>query len=664
MDAHQTDILLPHTELPVTTPPWLHFALLCCLFLLTSVWLESYLLPLNGVIALLSGQLLALCGYAPLVAGDLITVAGFSVRIVLECTAIHPMLIYAAFVLAHPASLRRTAAGLAAGSVMLFAVNIARIALVTLVGARWPLFFELLHVYLGQVVMLLLVLATALAWQRCGSEGVNPLPFFLRALFWASILFLPWVVLNKFYYMNAVDALVYRVITAFSSQSDFAITRPAALYNHTFAIPLYLALLLAVSGSPAVRRLKYAFWGTLILIGWHLIFRIFQISMELFDLLELLVPLYVAIYLSGQFLIPLLLWFAWFGPPCRTASAASALSAGRAVKPALLLLLFLLLSPVSSWAEAQLIMKPTGSNSYQLDLKGLERISRVTVTLDYVLQGAASAPRLIPIGHGTFGSLKIESSRSDGDTNSMTIVYVAAAPLSRDGALGTLTLTRVGGNGVMISDMRATAEAADFKGRSIAVRTEVEEIHTDADGAKEGASHPAVAAKEIPAASPLAANPAHAQANITRRPLKGVLDHFLESAGDRSYEALSLLVVRSGEGEYRQEPPLLLSDGSAPIRVLFRQEASADKETPIFVIKGAEFNEYSWLPSGELAVDVVPDKGALRASITIINKEEQVEYPLAIAPPLELFDAGRAGEGEAEYVAVANRLVRGNVNVP
>jgi exosortase/archaeosortase family protein len=616
--------------------------------------LESYLLPLNTAVAMLSGQLLALCGYAPLMAGDLITVAGFSVRIVLECTAIHPMLIYAAFVLAHPASLRRTAAGLVAGSSLLFSVNIARIALVTLVGARWPLFFELLHVYLGQVVMLLLVLAAALLWQRCGSEGRNPLPFVLRALLWASILFVPWVMLNKFYYMRAVDALVYRIIAAFSSQSDFAITRPVALYNHTFALPLYLALLLAVSGSPVTRRLKYALEGTLVIVGWHLIFRIFQVVMELFNLNELQ-PLYLTIYLGGQFLVPLLLWFCWFGPSHRITSGNPAAAGSRSARMASLLLFGMLLCPVSSWAAAQLIMKPTGSNSYQLDLKGVERITRVTVTLDYVLQGAVSAPSLVPIGHGTFGSLKIESSRSDGDTNSMTIIYVAAAPLSRDGALGTLTLTRVGGSGVMISDMRAAAEAVDFKGRSIAVRTEVEEVHVDADKAKEGAL--AAAAKETTVALPLAANSASVpSAKTTRRSLKGVLDRFLESVGDRSYEALSLLVAHSGEGEYRQEPPLLISDGIAPLIVLFRQAATAYKETPSFVIKGAKFIEYSWLPSGELVVDLVPDKGALRASITIINKEEQVEYPLSIAPPLELFDASRAGVGEAEYVRAANEV--------
>jgi exosortase/archaeosortase family protein len=574
------------------------------------------------------------------VAGDLITVAGFRVRIVLECTAIHPLLIYAAFVLAHPASLRRTASGLVAGSALLFSVNILRIALVTLVGAHWPLFFELLHVYLGQVIMLLLVLATALAWQRYCNAGHNPLSFVLQALLWASILFVPWVVLNKFYYMNALDALVYRAIAVLSSQSDFTIERPVALFNHTFAIPFYLALVLAVSGSPVVRRLKYALAGTLVIVGWHLVFRFFQVAMELFKLNELQ-PLYLTIYLGGQFLVPLLLWVSWFGPPHRITSGNPVAGSGSA-RLASLLLLGMLLCPVSSWAEALLVIKQTASNSYRLELKGLQRITQVIITMDYVLQGATRAPNLIPIGLGPYGSLKIESSSSNGDAHIMKIVFVAPSPLSRDGALANLILARGDVGSARVADLRVSAQMLDFKGQSIDTRVEVEDSHA----IEEQVNTVSLSKKD--------------ETIIRRRSLKGLLEQFLViDEGKRTTEVLAGLAAFSGAGEYRQEPMLLIVDGAATVRVVFLKSVTY-KETPGFVIKGAEFIEYSWLPSGELAVDVVPDKGALRASITIINKDEQVEYPLAIAPPVELFDASKAGAGEAEFVAVANRVVRGN----
>ena len=44
-----------------------------------------------------------------------------------------------------------------------------------------------------------------------------------------------------------------------------------------------------------------------------------------------------------------------------------------------------------------------------------------------------------------------------------------------------------------------------------------------------------------------------------------------------------------------------------------------------------------------------------------LTKDPANSVPLAVAPPQELFDAVKAGVGDAEYVAVANRLVRGNV---
>jgi hypothetical protein len=35
-----------------------------------------------------------------------------------------------------------------------------------------------------------------------------------------------------------------------------------------------------------------------------------------------------------------------------------------------------------------------------------------------------------------------------------------------------------------------------------------------------------------------------------------------------------------------------------------------------------------------------------------------IEYPLAVAPPLELFETAGAGESELEYVVTANRLAK------
>jgi exosortase H (IPTLxxWG-CTERM-specific) len=618
------------------SPPCLRFALLCCLFLMASVWLEPDLLPLNRFVAQLCGHLLALCGQTPRLQGELLTLSGFTVRIVLECTAIHPILIYIAFVLSRPGTLKRTLVGLAVGSGVLFTLNIARIALVTVVGARWPLFFEISHVYLGQVVMLLLVLAAALAWLRFSSGGPDPLPFLLLATLWCSLLFLPWVVLNKFYYMKTIDSLVSVIIMVLSPSSGFEITRLQPLYTYTFSLSLYLALVLAKRDASFTRRMACGLMGALAIMGWHLLFRLTHVTINLFDLAELM-PLHIAVYLAGQFLIPLLLWFTWFGPSRCLASSATPVT--HACKPAVLLLVAVLIYPTAAWAEPLLIVKSTGTNAYQLDLKGLERISRVTIAVEYVLQGATPAPRLIPSGLGAFGSLKIESSGSNGDAHSMKIVYEAAAPLSRDGALGNLRLTD-GYTGVArVADLRVSAQMQDIKEQAIDARVEIDVSQDEAEPLKTAAT------VAVP---------------IKRRSLKGVLEQFLAVEGVRTSEVLAGLVERSGGGEYRQEPPLLIADGVATVRLVLLTSA-AYKETPRFAIKGAEFNGFSWLESGELAVDVLPEKGALKANVTIITADEQVDYPLTVAPPLEIFDVSKADPAIADFVRFADGLVRSGV---
>ena len=57
-------------------------------------------------------------------------------------------------------------------------------------------------------------------------------------------------------------------------------------------------------------------------------------------------------------------------------------------------------------------------------------------------------------------------------------------------------------------------------------------------------------------------------------------------------------------------------------------------------------------------MEIVPEQGSLKVSVSVLTGKEMIEYPLAVAPPLELFEAGRAEEGEAEYVKVANEVVR------
>lgn len=287
------------------SPVRLRFALLSVLFLLAAIRLEPYLGPLHRFTARLSGALLSWFGLAPRIAGDIVTLSGFSVRIVTECTPLYPILLYASFLFARPASWRRRLPALVVGVGVLTLANALRIALVTAIGLRVPWLFDLAHVYLGQVAMLMLTLGASLWWLR-RSDGPSVASFAIRATAWATVLFLPWLSVNV-RYVELLDVLVAALFSLAMPQYLLITPRPFAIYNHTFAVPLFLSLILSVRGTGAARRCLGGAAGVLALAGWHAMFRVSHVVWTAQKVPEI-EPLHQAIYLLGQFLIPFLIW--------------------------------------------------------------------------------------------------------------------------------------------------------------------------------------------------------------------------------------------------------------------------------------------------------------------------------------------------------------------
>ncbi|MBI4517471.1 MAG: hypothetical protein HY699_16835 [Deltaproteobacteria bacterium] len=83
-----------------------------------------------------------------------------------ECTGVFFLVIWAAFVLAYPASARQRLLGVAAGVAIIEAVNVARLATLAAIGARWPALFTYFHEYLWQGAFVLLIALLAVAWRE------------------------------------------------------------------------------------------------------------------------------------------------------------------------------------------------------------------------------------------------------------------------------------------------------------------------------------------------------------------------------------------------------------------------------------------------------------------------------------------------------------------
>jgi len=297
------------------TQIWLRFALICTLLLLTAIGLEPFMGPLNRATAVLSGNALTLLGFEPVVRGDLITLNGFTVKIISECTSLHATLLLDAFILATPATPWERLAGMIAGGALLSSFNLLRIAALTIVAVKRTELFEVVHVYLGQVVTLLLVVGWCLVWSRSArGQRLAGAGFVVRCLIWACLLLPFWLALNVSY-IKALDAMVARLFAL----DGYRLVIPCqhAVYYQTGNLLLLASLFLAECRVPGRRRIALGLAGVTILAAGHLLFRVCNVMITAFGWLPGL-PLSSVLLLSGQYVFPILLWLAM---RCKTEAA-------------------------------------------------------------------------------------------------------------------------------------------------------------------------------------------------------------------------------------------------------------------------------------------------------------------------------------------------------
>jgi len=640
----------PPAASPAEVPePLVRFALLCILFLLAALWLEPYLAPLCRATAAQVGALLALAGLAPRVHGDLVTLSGFNVRIVAECTPLYPFLLYGALVLAQPSSRVRTLAGLLLGALVITAANALRISLVTAAGTAVSLpLFDICHVYLGQVAMLLLVLGVALVWLRWSAGGPAPFPFLLRAGLWATALFVPWVAVHRSY-VALLDDLVAQLFALLYPGYQLLTPRPFLIYNHTFALPLFLALVLADSRPWTGRRLAGAGAGACLTAGWHALFRVSHVVWTALSLPEIM-PLHQAIYLLGQFLLPFLLWLL-------VGSADRKERGGQLLPVPFLVLMLTLCWSSTALAEPVVSAYFNGRGGFAIKGNNLNRVTEAEIRVDYKSEEQAPA-QVSGAGLGGQATVAVQADRP----GSFTIRLKSGKPMSGSPQLataqirGTITFLSAwlrNDKGAVETPGVVIANPTEEQLSAMAPRRPVKTAPVAAPAAVTAPARVAPVAVTLPpvpkAASPVQA-PQPATRSIGRR--KSVLELLRSYSGERTPAALARLFERRDD-MFSQEPPVLLSDGSASLRLTVNMNSD---RSPKFAILDGSCRALKVGEDGAWVLEIVPARGSLASSVAVLSEDEVIEFPLAVAPPLELFDGAGAGAGEAEYVDAANWL--------
>ena len=80
---------------------------------------------------------------------------------------------------------------------------------------------------------------------------------------------------------------------------------------------------------------------------------------------------------------------------------------------------------------------------------------------------------------------------------------------------------------------------------------------------------------------------------------------------------------------------MVLCDGSTHVRITVSLP-SPDGHSPNFVLDGVRLISLTKGDQpGSWAIEVLPQANALKASLTILNGSEVIEFPLTVAPPLK-----------------------------
>jgi len=338
------------------------------------------------------------------------------------------------------------------------------------------------------------------------------------------------------------------------------------------------------------------------------------------------------------------------------------------VRFALLGALFLLLVAGSEALAGPLVsVYWDGRGGFTVMGNQFNRVSGVELRIGYQSEEEAP-PRVTGRGLGAKASIEV-----DGDTpGSLKVQVKSATPLSGNvmlasiaplaGAITHVTAWLRNDKGTMesagVKIVNPTDEQLDKLGgrpRAIAdaARAPLAAAVSEPREAREQTAAPAAAAAAEAPKRPMGEEKRSSPV-FRRRP--SVLELFRAHDGARSEAALAALFGRSDE-MFAQRPSVLLSDGRASLTLAIRTPGD---RAPRFVIAGGDCTGLKIGEEGEWLLEIVPARGALQASVTVLTDEEMVEFPLAVAPPLALFDPVAAPPGVAEYVTAANRLAYGD----
>ena len=128
------------------------------------------LLFLNTINAKMLFHLMSFFGFNTYISGSVVSFNQASMEIITECTGLQLFQIMLALVIAFPATIKQKLIGFGIGVPYVIVINTIRLIVISLVLWKWPSYFEIVHQYVWQIVLIALVLAYGIWWMRKVSE--------------------------------------------------------------------------------------------------------------------------------------------------------------------------------------------------------------------------------------------------------------------------------------------------------------------------------------------------------------------------------------------------------------------------------------------------------------------------------------------------------------
>lgn len=286
----------------------IRFPVYAILLLVAAVMLpDSVYSPVNRLTAGFTSLTLNFFDLSAVARGEYIFTDKLSLWIIPECTPVFMILIFAAFLLSFPASVKEKIEGLISGAAFLITADILRLGVTISLSEIKPSWFSYIHTYIGQVWSVLVVLAACYVWvsgrDNIGTNGSSG-RFLITFAVVSVALFIFWVPFNRDYIM-AGDKLLKFAFSLFGTRLIFFYQHE--VYYHTINLVVFIALIFADSGMMQTAKVRGLLIGLPILISLHLFFRIFNIILYGYGWTAF-IPAIKIIHVAMQFLIPLVLW--------------------------------------------------------------------------------------------------------------------------------------------------------------------------------------------------------------------------------------------------------------------------------------------------------------------------------------------------------------------